>query len=62
MEFILNRVNCKKITPFLFYNVVYLSNFIHSNYFFKTILQLFHIALSHISIRTRNKPSARVTI
>ena len=33
--------------------------FIHSNYLFKTLLQCFYIALSHISIRTRNKSSAR---
>ena len=33
---------------------------VHSNQLFKTLIQSFYIALSHISIRTRNKPPARV--
>ena len=39
---------------------MYLLIFIHSNLFFKTLKQSFYIALGHISIRTRNKSSARV--
>ena len=58
MEVTLNRLICKIITHYAFYIVEILSNFIHSNYFFKTLIQSFYKALSHISIRARNKSSA----
>ena len=67
MEFTLNCLICKIFNHFSFYNVVYLSNLIHSKYLFKTLIQSFYIAVSHISIRelkadgsTRNKISAGV--
>ena len=34
--------------------------FIHTNLLFKTLKQSFYIVLGYISIRTRNKSSARV--
>ena len=41
---------------------MFLSILIHSNYLFKTLTQSFYIALSHISIRTRNMKYTGVTI
>ena len=41
---------------------MFLSIFIHSNYFCQTITQSFYIALSHIVIRTRNILSEGVLI
>ena len=41
---------------------MFLSIFIHFNEHFKTLTQSFYIALSHISVRTRNKICAGVLI
>ena len=41
---------------------MFLSPFIHSNYFFQTITQSSYIALSQNTIRTRNKISTGVLI